>query len=310
MIENMLKAFLIPADNKINEIDYLSVFSAAENATPFHSYYWNKAIAKQIKTEFLYLKLVLNSVVIAILPLHKKNSKIYYSSGIWGSYGGFIFEEKFRSYVAQWLKKPIPYLFYPILLSDYYNDDLFRYRIKKEKYTTWTIDCHNGDYELFFKKTINSKIRNQIRKCEKTGVVIRAAHSNDALSVFELYKNFCLEKNINLIYDIDFFSALIKSPKNEISCTVAELSGIIIGCAFFLKSKKQTFYWQSYFNRDFSINNPISGILAHSIEDSFSSVSCVEFNFGAVPYGLNSLEFFKKHWGATARNYHYSLVFV
>lgn len=306
----MLKACLVSFDSDLDRANYLSVFSLAENATPFHSLDWNQAISKLIKTKFLYLQLTLDSIVVAILPLHKKNNKLYYSSGIWGCYGGFFFEGKFRDHVVQWLQNKIPFLPYPILLSDYYCDNLYRYKIKNKKYRTWTIDCFENNYDFFYKKTINSKIRNQIRKCEKSGVVIRPANNKDGASVFELYNNFCVEKNIEKIYNVVFFNSLINAQKNEVSCVVAELDGVIIGCAFFLKSKRQTFYWQSYFNRNYSVNNPISGILAHAIEESFSNASCVEFNFGAIPYGLDSLEFFKKNWGAKSRDYDYSLVFI
>lgn len=289
---------------------YLEFCESARYCTPFHSLSWNLAISRAIGSKFNMLQLSDDSEVIAILPFHKREGKLHFSAGIWGGYGGFLTSEEGEDRLRYWLRGSVPKCIFPILLTDYFNNELYRHSVCRRSHDTWVVNSESGKFEGYFDNVLNPKIRNQIRKCKKSGVIIRNAVPDDLARIFALYQNFCKEKNVGQIYKAGFFGELCGAPKSEVECIVADLNGVLIAVAIFLKTNFQTFYWQSYFDRNYSVSNPISGILSEVLKGCFDSALCREFNFGAVPAGASSLAWFKKNWGALSRTYSSSVVWV
>lgn len=245
-----------------------------------------------------------------MLPLHQRKFRPYFSSGIWGAYGGFIVDKTHLNDFQRLITKTHFFLGRPVLLADYYNSALYQYKFFSTTNNTWIIDVSSTTYEQYWKNTLNTKTRNQIRKSQKSELILRRAQATDAEGIFKLYLSFCSEKVISPKFDFNFFLSLCLAPESEIRIIVAEHNNTLIASAIFLISQSQVFYWQSYFNKNFSTLNPISGILNEIIQYSFKSKSILEVNFGSVPKHLDSLEFFKKNWGCVSRTYTTSAVII
>jgi hypothetical protein len=150
-------------------------------------------------------------------------------------------------------------------------------------------------YDALFREFSNTT-RNQIRRAERKGVVVRiAASTSDVLTYYALYEKVIGEKkNWNMIYKRSLFDELF-SLKDNIILLVAEINQVAIGGGWFVRDGNSLFYWQSAMNYEYKDCFPHYAIVNCAIQYACDA-SLLSFNMGTS--GTPSLEQFKSFWGA------------
>lgn len=278
----------------LEEVSYRELVKNAINYTPFHSYDWLYCLSKSNPSYELKLRcLYKNDELIAALPYSDlKKAPLFMISGIYNTYGGYVFKPHFDCNQFS----------YPIKLFsslEFYQgiDGLHLYI--KQNHSTFILDIKRPYEEVF--AGIHSKTRNQIRKSLKSGIEIkRLAGNADIEACVDLYNQLKIKHNISKSYSDSFiYTILQRSLKNEsdIKTFISVFEGRVIAFAVFLFSETQIFYFMSSFDKNYSVHNPINGILGKIIEECCNK-SISNLNFGSIPIGSEKLMHFKERWGA------------
>ncbi|MCX5848710.1 MAG: GNAT family N-acetyltransferase [Deltaproteobacteria bacterium] len=161
---------------------------------------------------------------------------------------------------------------------------------------THVIEFGNATYEDIFKTIFDTKLRNQIRKGEKSDLTIIEGNDEDIINAFyELYilTNLRWGKR-HPKYSIDFFKAFAGKPYFGIKLSMFE--GKAISAIILLKLSGQHQYWFSALNKDYSEYCPNHLLLSRAIREAIEA-RAEFFNFGASGK-LISVKKFKESFGA------------
>lgn len=161
---------------------------------------------------------------------------------------------------------------------------------------THVVELSNATYEAVFKTFFNSKLRNQIRKGEKSNLTIREGNDEDIINAFyELYvlTNLRWGKR-HPKYSIDFFKPFIGKSYFEIKLSILE--GKAISAIILLKLSGQYLYWFGALNKDYGEYCPNHLLLSRTIREAIQE-NAELFNFGASGK-LIDVKKFKESFGA------------
>jgi lipid II:glycine glycyltransferase (peptidoglycan interpeptide bridge formation enzyme) len=166
---------------------------------------------------------------------------------------------------------------------------------------THVVEFGNATYEDVFKNFFDSKLRNQIRKGEKSNLTIRKGNDEDIINAFyELYvlTNLRWGKR-HPKYSIDFFKPFAGKSYFEIKLSMYEEK--VVSAIVLLKLSGQYFYWFGALNKDYGQYCPNHFLLSGTIRDAIGAR--VElFNFGASGK-LIDVKKFKESFGAKKISY-------
>lgn len=166
---------------------------------------------------------------------------------------------------------------------------------------THVVEFGNATYEDVFKNFFDSKLRNQIRKGEKSNLTTRKGNDDDIINAFyELYvlTNWRWGKR-RPKYSIDFFRPFVEKSYFEIKLSMFEekiLSAIVL-----LKLSGQYFYWFGALNKDYGQYCPNHFLLSRTIREAIEA-RAEFFNFGASGK-LIDVKKFKESFGAKKISY-------
>jgi hypothetical protein len=166
---------------------------------------------------------------------------------------------------------------------------------------THIIEFGNASYEDIFKTIFDAKLRNQIRKGEKSNLTIREGNNEDIINAFhELYilTNLRWGKR-RPKYSLNFFKAFAGKPYFKIKLSMLEeqaISAIIL-----LNLSGQYQYWFSALDKDYGKYCPNHLLLSKAIKEAIKSRAEL-FNFGASGK-LIDVKKFKESFGAKKISY-------
>jgi hypothetical protein len=161
---------------------------------------------------------------------------------------------------------------------------------------THVVEFSNASYEDVFKNIFDSKLRNQIRKGEKSNLIIREGNNEDIINAFyELYVLTNLRWGVrHPKYSIGFFTAFAGKPYFEIKLSMFE--GKVASAIVLLKLTGQYLYWFGALNKDYGEYCPNHLLLSKAIMNAIKAGAGF-FNFGASGK-LIDVKKFKESFGA------------
>jgi lipid II:glycine glycyltransferase (peptidoglycan interpeptide bridge formation enzyme) len=161
---------------------------------------------------------------------------------------------------------------------------------------THVIEFGNATYEDISKTFFDSKLRNQIRKGEKSNLTVTEGNDEETVKAFyELYvmTNRRWGKS-HPKYSLDFFKAFKGKPYFEIK--LSALEGQVISAIILLKLSGQYFYWFGALNKAYGKYCPNHLLLSRAMREA-NDAGASFFNFGASGK-LIDVKKFKESFGA------------
>jgi hypothetical protein len=166
---------------------------------------------------------------------------------------------------------------------------------------THVVEFGNATYEDVFKTIFDAKLRNQIRKGEKSNLTIREGNDEDIINAF--YELYILTNKRwgerHTKYSIDFFTAFAGKPYFEIKLSLFE--GKVVSAIVLLKLSGQYLYWFGALNKDYGEYCPNHFLLSRTIREAIET-RAEFFNFGASGK-LIDVKKFKESFGAKKISY-------
>jgi hypothetical protein len=212
-----------------------------------------------------------------------------------GLYGGFSVSE-LELYI-ELMKHIKKFLGCSVVLQNPFDPVLPQMNLPSlRRVYTHIVEFSNTTYEEVFKTYFDSKLRNQIRKGEKSNLTIREGNNEDIINAFyELYvlTNLRWGKR-HPKYSIDFFTAFAGKPYFEIKISMFE--GKVVSAIVLLKLSSQYFYWFGALNKDYGEYCPNHLLLSRTIREAIEA-NAELFNFGASGK-LIDVKKFKESFGA------------
>jgi len=166
---------------------------------------------------------------------------------------------------------------------------------------THGVEFGNATYEDVFRTFFDSKLRNQIRKGEKSNLTIREGNDENIINTFyELYvlTNLRWGKR-HPKYSIDFFKPFAGKSYFEIKLSILE--GKAVSAIILLKLSGQYLYWFGALNKDYGEYCPNHLLLSRTIREAIET-HAEFFNFGASGK-LIDVKKFKESFGAKEISY-------
>lgn len=279
----------------LDEMEYRALCSNGVNFTPFHSYDWLSCVDKANHSYILKIFCVYkHDKLVAALPFcDHRHAPIFLVSGIYGTYGGFVYIKEYRDMLAIPFK---PFTSINLFDAVEVGKDATYYRSKT---TTYLLNI-GGTYDVIL-SSIHSKTRNQIKKSHKSDIKIEILgnDSKHLAQCMDLHKTLIAKHSVSKSFTSEFLLSIFSHSTSYIRTYIATHDDNVIAYATFLFSDSEIFYFMSSFNPEYGAMNPINGILDRVIKD-FCDSSFKHINFGAVPLGHSTLTHFKERWGATA----------
>jgi hypothetical protein len=172
--------------------------------------------------------------------------------------------------------------------------ELAEFGLKRVEWITHVLHLDRC-YDALF-RNFNASTRNQIRRAEREGIVVRqATNYSDLTGYYDLYDKIIKERKWTDIYTLNFLEEVFKLSDNVI-LLIAEFEEQIIGGGWYVRDGDSLFYWQSAINYKFKQYFPMYAIVNCAIRLACRE-SMTSFNMGGSG-GLSSLEQFKSFWGA------------
>lgn len=238
-----------------------------------------------------------------IIPLLERKALGIYPIAFslpFGLYGGIdVSETELYIELIKHIKK---FLGCAIVLQNPFDTVLPRTNLPSlSRASTHVVEFSNATYEDIFKKSFDSKLRNQIRKGEKSNLTITEGNDKELInSFYELYvlTNLRWGKK-QPKYSIDFFTAFTEKAYFEIKLSMFE--GKAISAIVLLKLSGQYLYWFGALNKDYGEYCPNHLLLSRTIREAIQE-SAELFNFGASGK-LIDVKKFKESFGAKEISY-------
>ncbi|MGA2527198.1 MAG: peptidoglycan bridge formation glycyltransferase FemA/FemB family protein [Smithellaceae bacterium] len=212
-----------------------------------------------------------------------------------GLYGGIDVSE--AELYIELLKRIKKFLGSAIVLQNPFDPVLPQINLSSlSRAYTHVIEFGNTTYEDVFKTFFDSKLRNQIRKGEKSNLTIREGNDEEITKVFyELYvlTNWRWGKRYPK-YSIDFFKPFVGKQYFEIKLSMFE--GKAISAIILLKLSGQYLYWFGALNKDYGEYCPNHLLLSKTIKEAIEA-DAEFFNFGASGKFIH-VKKFKESFGA------------
>lgn len=282
----------------VDESQYRALYKRGSNATPFHSYDWLCCLQdanRSYKLQFMCL--YEDKKLVAAMPFCNHSKALFFMvSGVYNTYGGFVYLDGYQDV----LKTAQYKVFTSICLFSQLEQGLYNDGWTIRESLTYLLDI-TQEYEAVL-QSIHGKTRNQIKKSQKSGVVIERLgdNVNDLNECKKLHKLLYEKHKVVKGFDAEFVNAIFAKsliPDSDLPTYVAKINGVVIAYGVFIFGRSQIFYYMSAFNQEYSKLNPINGILDYVIKMNCNK-DFNDLNFGAIPLGNDNLNHFKTRWGA------------
>jgi len=222
--------------------------------TVFHLVGWKKVIEESYGFKPLYFYIKDNGKIIGLLPsflIKTFFGKIILSQPF-GEYGGPLANDNslIRLMTELFLKK-----FSGIKMIEFKLNPFYEYKYSTniyDKANLYYLDTRHKDFDFFWNYyyTKKSRLRNQVRKAKKNGLVIE--RSNDILKFYKLYLMTC-RRQISPPHSFSFFKNIFKYLKDYITLFYAKKGNKTVSGMISFNFNKSCLMWKlstdsRYFN--------------------------------------------------------------
>ena len=173
-------------------------------------------------------------------------------------------------------------------------DRLERCGLDRHEYTTQVLYLDRPYDEVF--RGFSDTTRNQIRRAERKGVMVRRATDlKDVSTYYALYEKLAGQRaNWGAVYPESLFFELV-SLTDDVILLLTEIDSKAISGGWFFRDGNSLMYWHSVLDYEFTRYFPHYALINHAIRLAFQE-RMSSFNMGAS-LGIASLEQFKSFWG-------------
>lgn len=235
------------SENEKLEIDN---FINAHEGLIFHETKFNEIASETFNTNLFYFLAYIDKKLVGICPVHSiKRGKLrllYSNNGSFEiPYGGWVFDDKFTTFLSLWNKLPIRLNESLTYWSSFNIKNLpEKLKQKGEIFQTGLVDLTISEEELFT-NVINSKRRNMIRKAEKSGITIKKYGTNGLPIYFNLFHEMHKKSGLKEISS-NYYQNIFKSyySTRSIILMIAFHEEIPLAGVIMVGNKNVMHYWQ------------------------------------------------------------------
>jgi len=292
----MSTQLLIAEEKHIARVD--SYLTACSQATPYHHMQWLQAVKKAYGFDYEYLVAEKDLQIEGVLPVCRFRSitgKQSLCALPFCDVGGVVADSDAirEKLIAFALERGEQLQAMPLQLRHRKNEVADGVDMVDRKVSMLLELPESADVLL---AGFKSKLRSQIKKAEKNGLVFDFA--NDEKSIEDFFYVFC--RNMHLLgsptHSIKWFHALRESYQENLLVGRVWSEGQIVGAGILLFSGKNvSIPWASTL-RDYNRQAP-NMLLYWNLLRVSCDRGCEQFDFGRSTYGEGTYNF-KKQWGA------------
>ena len=275
----------------------------------YHSANWIKVIEESYNLKSFIIALMDNKKILNIIPFFLIKSNFFgkkFVSMPYGDYGGFIsdvkvdwFVKKLEDYAREY---DVDYV--EIREANLELEKKLEFFESKLTYYNFTLNLTRSMNEIW--KSFDKKVRNSIRKAEKSHVKIVKGDKKDLEEFYRLYVN-TMKKLGSPPHSFDFFDNVFKLCSKNVKLLFAEHDNKKIAASIFFLHKKKIYYWKNVSDEEYLHLRPNDLILYKMIEWGQKK------NFESLDLGRTRMHtggfLFKKRWGGKMKElkYYYRL---
>lgn len=297
-------------DSKISE--FLDDLSETDNCVLGYHYPFYRKMLREIEIgKPHYIGLFEDDHLVALLPGFIKSSKlgkVYSSLPFFGPNAGVLCESSHR---IEYTTRIIQFLLEEVNKEDFISSSLYssflsdslaedeslknQFPITVEKFTSY-IEMKNF--------SLSSKIRYDIRKSEKAGVIITdKIEPNKIDELYNIYIENCNDFSIP-VKPKECVNLLAEeaAKSNKVSITFAEMNGQVIGGLIMIWSKSVASYYLPCALNKFRTLQPNTLLINHALNDAVERNMKI-WNWESSPSKESGVYKFKKKWGSTDEAY-------
>lgn len=260
--------------------------------------YKNKSLIFELDELFFFIPIVEQKIA-----FYRINFSLPY-----GLYGGVFSSQPASSinYDKRFLKKINQKLKSFLVIQSLDMEDVIEFSAFHKILVTYTqrLNLKGKDYDDIFKNVFDPKLRNQIRKAEKCGVIENNKKDSKILNdFFTLYCKSNLRWGKNKVkYTKEFFNRFLK--KRYVDFRIAYLDDTAIAGIILLKIGNSVQYWFGAMDKEFSKFCPNHLLLSNAIKEAAAeSKQFFDFSTSGIHNRLKSVVKFKASFGTTIETY-------
>ncbi len=282
-----------------------------EDFTNFYqSINWIRAIEGSYEFTPFFMAIIDNEKILNAIPLFFIKSNFFgkkFVSMPYGDYGGFLFSDTKVEWIIKELenlaiKNHVDYL--EIRELDLKLENSLRTFEKNLTYLNFALNLKRSLEDIW--KSFDKKVRNSIRKAEKSNVKVVEGSSKDLTEFYSLYLK-TMKKLGSPPHSFKFFDNVFKYCSKNVKLLFAVYEGKKIAASIFFLHNKKIYYWKNVSDLEYLNLRPNDLILYKIIEWGQKK------NYESLDLGkarMNSGGFlFKSRWGANTNEikYYYRL---
>jgi len=282
-----------------NDIERVAHYlSESPHATPYHHMQWLQSVKKAYGFDYYYLIAVTGIHIVGVLPLCRFKSLLGKTSlcslpfcdvgGVLADNGSI--KDKLLQFALDWAgeQQSLPLELRQRLSDQNIDTNLF------DRKVSMLLDLPDSAETLL--SGFKSKLRSQIKKAEKNGLVFD--YTNDSKSIDDFF--YVFSRNMHLLgsptHSIKWFQALRETYGDDLLVGRVWFENKIVGAGILLFSgNKVSIPWASTLREHNSLAPNM--LLYWNLLKVSCEKGCDQFDFGRSTYGEGTYKF-KKQWGA------------
>jgi len=214
----------------------------------YHSANWIKAIKESYNLQPFIIAMMDKKKILNVIPFFLIEGNFFGKKLVsvpYGDYGGFLFSDV----KVDWLLKKLEDVarendvdYVEIRNPDTKLEKSLESFETKFTYYRFMLNLNRSMNDIW--KSFNKKVRNSIRKAEKSNVKVVKGNRNDLKEFYRLYLN-TMKKLGSPPHSFDFFDNVFKFCSNNVKLLLAEHHKKKIAASIFFVHKKKIYYWKN-----------------------------------------------------------------
>jgi len=272
----------------------------------YHSSNWVKAVEESYQIKPFIVGLVDKKKLINVIPFFLLKSNFFGKKLVslpYGDYGGFLFSNLKVDWILNKLddiakENNVDYI--EIREPNVKLGKHLKYFEIKFRYYTFILNLNQSIENIW--KSLDKKVRNSIRKAEKSHVKVVEGSRKDLEEFYRLYVN-TMKKLGSPPHSFGFFDNIFKFCSKNVKLLFAEHNNKKIAASIFFLHKKKIYYWKNVSDKESLHLRPNDLILYKVIEWGQKK------NYKSLDFGRTRMHtggfLFKKRWSGKMKELKY-----